>query len=635
MKKLFLTLSACFMAMAANAALYVVGADFGNQDPNNAVELTVADGYYTYTTGGWSKISTQRGGWDDVFNPNCLNATTKASRVQTQTLKLGAGSENMPLPYAATFTYKIKADLSEVTVTGDVPPEGFEKVYLRGDKYGWNTFNSTTEFTTTDGVTYVLKGVAMNAGQAFKIADASWGAINYGGATGIKLGTPVTLQNNNQTNCTLSVAVSDATFTFNLNSGQLTVTDASTGPVYPDNIYIIGDYQGGGWNPTVGLKMNNDGDGSYSASNVVIVGSSGTAFGYFALTAALGTSDSDWDTLNGNRFGPSVQDTEVVMGENQVDGYGDVSWKIPAGTYNFAFNYVDMTLDIEKVGGGDDPTPTPGDADAIYVVGDGTGLSWDLPGMKVEKNDAGNFEFTVENLNKFKFSTVNASTWDDFDSGCYGPGTAEFGDAVANAGGETLPILSWATDIMMPWIGNYTVTVKGNLTEMTVYTGEKGEVNKDLYIRGAMNDWTATDQWKFSYNESTGVYTFVCKNATELKEGVEFKFADANWGKLNFTSNDLYMEASKEGEEVYLSKSVGENDNMAMAADFVGTITVVLDNEGGVATFKSESSDGVGVIEAADAAEAVYYNLQGVRVANPYKGVYIRVAAGQATKVVK
>lgn len=45
------------------------------------------------------------------------------------------------------------------------------------------------------------------------------------------------------------------------------------------------------------------------------------------------------------------------------------------------------------------------------------------------------------------------------------------------------------------------------------------------------------------------------------------------------------------------------------------------------------STTGVEEIEAAEDVEAVYYNLQGVRVANPENGLYIRVAGNKATKV--
>ena len=39
-------------------------------------------------------------------------------------------------------------------------------------------------------------------------------------------------------------------------------------------------------------------------------------------------------------------------------------------------------------------------------------------------------------------------------------------------------------------------------------------------------------------------------------------------------------------------------------------------------------------IEAAEAAPARYYNLQGVEVANPENGLYIRVSGDKATKVI-
>ena len=45
------------------------------------------------------------------------------------------------------------------------------------------------------------------------------------------------------------------------------------------------------------------------------------------------------------------------------------------------------------------------------------------------------------------------------------------------------------------------------------------------------------------------------------------------------------------------------------------------------------AGSGVAEIEA-EAAEAVYYNLQGVKVANPEKGLYIKVEGNKATKVV-
>lgn len=45
-------------------------------------------------------------------------------------------------------------------------------------------------------------------------------------------------------------------------------------------------------------------------------------------------------------------------------------------------------------------------------------------------------------------------------------------------------------------------------------------------------------------------------------------------------------------------------------------------------------STSVDVIGAESASEAIYYNLQGVRVANPVKGIYVKIQNGKATKVI-
>ena len=58
----------------------------------------------------------------------------------------------------------------------------------------------------------------------------------------------------------------------------------------------------------------------------------------------------------------------------------------------------------------------------------------------------------------------------------------------------------------------------------------------------------------------------------------------------------------------------------------ISTVTVYYD---------TNSTNGVDNVEAADDSEAVYYNLQGVRVANPDRGIYIKVVGNKAVKVVK
>lgn len=77
-----------------------------------------------------------------------------------------------------------------------------------------------------------------------------------------------------------------------------------------------------------------------------------------------------------------------------------------------------------------------------------------------------------------------------------------------------------------------------------------------------------------------------------------------------------------DGEEhTYLAYLVA-GDRVNMAAQFNISATVT-----------KSSTDGVEGIEASE-ADAIYYNLQGVQVANPANGVFVKVANGKAVKVV-
>ncbi|MDE5790966.1 MAG: hypothetical protein K2H96_07040 [Muribaculaceae bacterium] len=59
------------------------------------------------------------------------------------------------------------------------------------------------------------------------------------------------------------------------------------------------------------------------------------------------------------------------------------------------------------------------------------------------------------------------------------------------------------------------------------------------------------------------------------------------------------------------------------------------DQHSDVVTYKLDVATGVSEIEAADAADTLYFDLNGFRVVNPEKGTYIRVTKGKAEKVVK
>lgn len=82
-------------------------------------------------------------------------------------------------------------------------------IYLRGDMNGWGT---DVEFKTTEFKNiWIVENVTIADGQGFKVADATWGAINYGGGE-----EPFEL---------------DKTYTLTLGGGNITCAEAFTGNV--------------------------------------------------------------------------------------------------------------------------------------------------------------------------------------------------------------------------------------------------------------------------------------------------------------------------------------------------------------------------------------------------------------------
>ena len=92
-------------------------------------------------------------------------------------------------------------------------------------------------------------------------------------------------------------------------------------------------------------------------------------------------------------------------------------------------------------------------------------------------------------------------------------------------------------------------------------------------------------------------------------------------------SGDAMKFATKEAADVTATSTDGTEVTFK-AADLVPQLTVTYN--------KVAAPDDPSAVEAVEAAEgaAEYFTLQGVRVANPEHGIFIRVAGGKAKKVV-
>lgn len=259
----------------------------------------------------------------------------------------------------------------------------------------------------------------------------------------------------------------------------------------------------------------------------------------------------------------------------------------------------------------------------LYVVGAGEGLGWtpETP-LTVELAD-GAYTFEVKNLTSFKMSTAMGS-WDDFNAGILGCSFTE-----ADLGNPLNLSKEYTDNINTPWKGDYKIVVAGDLSTLTMTTDTpKPSGPTPIYMRGGMNNWLndATPelmaQWQFKQVGETNEYTLVCTIAM----GTTFKIADADWAKYNYGLGDTVFAGS---EDEWKS---GGGDT-TMGEDFTGTVTMTLnpENLSAITVKFTEGDSGVDNI-AAENAPAEYFNLQGVRVANPENGLYI---VRQGSKVSK
>lgn len=114
-----------------------------------------------------------------------------------------------------------------------------------------------------------------------------------------------------------------------------------------------------------------------------------------------------------------------------------------------------------------------------------------------------------------------------------------------------------------------------------------------------------------------------------------FKYTDV-WGDTYYVyaTDSSHKTFDSDGKNTYAIYSTTQTGK-SFQAQFATAKNVTLDLNNNIAISNYTNAAGVDSVEADDAdAPAVYYNLQGVRVANPENGIYIRVRNNKAEKVV-
>ena len=247
----------------------------------------------------------------------------------------------------------------------------------------------------------------------------------------------------------------------------------------------------------------------------------------------------------------------------------------------------------------------------------------------------GVYTLQTTDMYQFKMSTA-MGTWEEFNGGALGCGEAGYGDTP----GVAAPLEPWGENIIAPWKGDYTITVAGDLSTVTLTTTtptpeDAGQLV--LFFRGDMNGWGSGDDWKWT-KVTDNVYKFVCGEGIGITPDEGWKVATDPWDdRFNYGAPDaVILDIENEME------CGGGSPNSMLEEAWNGVAYIKIGAAGESASiFLSNDKDaecpfdlgGVKGVTIENNAVAVYYTLQGIRVANPENGLFIVVKGGKASKV--
>ena len=283
-----------------------------------------------------------------------------------------------------------------------------------------------------------------------------------------------------------------------------------------------------------------------------------------------------------------------------------------------------------KLNGGEEP------AAPLYFCG--ADITWDptAPVEVMPENGVYTYALPQGIAPSFKFSTSKSEVKDDWTGFNAGGFNISGGNDLAGAGEYTLEPNTDPANINLPK-GNWTVAIDLAAMKMTV-TGETVAFSApEIYYRGTIDgadNWTPSDKTKFVLTDQVtdnGEYVYELVIDGGLFVNDQFKIGDTNW-------NDQWSNSGKV-EDLNMTYEFHykweANTTVGVDIEPAAKLTFYLNPDTSKSSgLKLEMSTAVESIVAEQEGEATFFNLQGVRVANPAAGnLYIKVANGKAQKV--
>lgn len=569
--------------------LYLLG-DVNNWEASPTYKFATSDyNIYTLTLPSFENASAFKIGSEGWIIS--LTANKKDLTNGTYTLESGGSDNNMAFGAPmkdVTLTVNLSANTLTIdgTIAGDVQTDYSSWwVNLSGAFNGNNFDNTYTQPTAAGIATFTAVEVGTST---FELKTWDGSSDNYYNSCAdgdLVPGQWMVISNANMEGAFLKIqdATEGSTYDiqYNCATHEICVT-AVDAPVpdttLPEVVYILGTVNGKSWVTTEGPEAKGD-EGVYVWEGVEFTGDD---LAYFNLATVLG---ENWDNgpNTGNRYGALTKDApltvgtvaDVVLYAKNVNASSCESWSVAVGTYDVTLNLNEMTILLEE---------TPQTEEPEYGE---------------------NYTATYVLDNVVEAQKYNSSI-------------PAFDDWIAD--GST---------------GNKYFSVTELTNEGTKVTFSGGSsVSNQARLYG-----TATKYDLRIYNT----------DVVKVEAAPGYTLSTITFTTVNSTNSAIAKMTMGDNEPGTFTNSSDRNmtwtapETAAVALNEDGTVTSMSFNAGGTIrlstiTVSSVATDVTTAVEGIEAdvdATPVYYNLQGVRVANPERGIFIKVVGNKATKVVR
>ncbi|MDE6321756.1 MAG: hypothetical protein K2L93_05595 [Muribaculaceae bacterium] len=255
----------------------------------------------------------------------------------------------------------------------------------------------------------------------------------------------------------------------------------------------------------------------------------------------------------------------------------------------------------------------------VYMIGGFNGWTLADPACKMTETTPNVYTLHLDNLiSGFKF---NDGTWSNAEMNIGGglvnldvPTPVEVGGSSGNLG--------FASGMS---VENANITL--DLNAMTVLVSGRAVWEDGKWDLAGSFDWSPWDSNSYVFEKyDEGLFK---QQMTFTGEDIEIKVSTANW----IESYGLGAESQSLAMGQFSTGVLQNNSQENIHCTLVGTWWMNWDyNQLILSATSTEPVGGVEAIAADDNTEAVYYNLQGVRVNNPANGLYIVKRGNQVSK---